>query len=99
MTSTLNVILELTDRVQNAIDSGDWQAAHDLELERRSRLEQLVASSQDHADLGTAFATLEQRNRRLIGLVAHHRRRVLREAATVKTGHSAVSAYAAAETS
>jgi hypothetical protein len=89
----LATVLDLTDQVQAAIDGGDWPHAQELETERR-RLLELFAAAPDTADVGSAFAALEARNRRLIGLVEHHRRRVLREAAVARTGHDAVAAYA-----
>ena len=96
MQGKLNAILELTDQVQAAIDVGDWQRAQALETERRAALERLVAECGMGADLPSALTALEQGNRRLIGLVEHHKRRVLREAATVRTSHAGVSAYEAA---
>jgi len=93
MEAMLRVILELTDQVQAAIDAGDWQRAQSLETERRAGLERLVAEHATRADLGTALTALAQGSHRLIGLVEHHKRRVLREAATVRTSHAGVSAY------
>ncbi len=46
------------------------------------------------ASLRPTFAALEARNHRLIGLVEHHKRRVLREAAVARTGHDGAAAYA-----
>ena len=51
MTPLLEDILELTDRVQAAIDAGDWQHANELETERRAKLEQLVVAGADGQDL------------------------------------------------
>ena len=95
MPVTLAQVLELTDRVQAALDAGDWLAAQGVETERRAALEQLVAERGAGGDLGTALAELQTRNQRMIGEVHHHRRRVLRDASMVQTAHSAVSAYAA----
>jgi len=94
--TTLGSILELTDEVQTAIDAGEWQRASELEAERRAQLERLVAEHGRSAEVVPTLTVLEQRNYQLIGLVEHHKRRVLREAATVKTGHTAAAAYAAA---
>jgi hypothetical protein len=85
-------VLDLTDQVQAAIDDGDWPRAQQLETERRGLLEQLAAAA-DVGDVIPTFATLEARNRRMIGLVEHHKRRVLREAAVARTGHEGVAAY------
>jgi hypothetical protein len=91
---TLAHVLELTDRVQSAIDAGDWVAAQEVETERRAALEQLVAEQGAGGDLRSSLAALQARNQRMIGEVHHHRRAVLRDASMVQTGHSAVSAYA-----
>lgn len=85
-------VLDLTDQVQAAIDDGDWPRAQELETQRRRLLEQL-ATAPDAGDLKSTFAALEARNHRLIGLVEHHKRRVLREAAVARTGHDAAAAY------
>lgn len=94
MRTQLEIILSLTDQVQAAIDSGEWQQAHALETERRAALEQLIEVSGAGGGNGAALAAIEERNLRLIGLVEHHKRRVLREATTVNTGHAAAAAYA-----
>ena len=93
MRQMLHAVLELTDQVQAAIDAGDWQRAQGLETERRAQLEQLVVEHGARANLGAALSELATNNHRLIGLVEHHKRRVLREAATVKTAHAGAAAY------
>jgi hypothetical protein len=98
MSNMLQSILDLTDRVQTAIDQGDWQHAQELETERRAKLELLVAAGGASGDLSSALSSLEQRNHRIVGLVQHHRRRVLREASTVRTNQAAANAYANAST-
>jgi hypothetical protein len=90
---TLAEILELTDRVQGAIDAGDWLAAQEAETQRRAAIEQLVAERGTGGDLARSLAQLHERNQRMIGEVHHHRRRVLRDASLVKTGQAAASAY------
>lgn len=92
MSPLVVTVLDLTDQVHAAIDSGDWARAQELETERRRLLEQLATSGTD--DLGATFATLEARNHRLIGLVQHHKRRILREAAVARTSHDGAAAYA-----
>ena len=92
MTTAFDTLLELTDRVQAAIDAGDWQQANELENERRAQLEKLVAE-QTALDIRSVLDALGQRTHRLIGLVEHHRRRVLREATTVTAGHAAAARY------
>jgi hypothetical protein len=94
MTTALDGLLELTDRVQAAIDAGDWQLAKALEDERRAQLERLVAE-QTALDVRSVLDSLAVRTHRLIGLEEHHKRRVLREATTVTAGHAAAAQYAA----
>lgn len=99
MYAALNVVLELTEEIQTAIDAGDWQRASDLDADRRSRLEQLIAehgNADEGSEMRNAFAALLERNRRLIGEVQHHRRGVLRDASMIRTGQAAVSSYGAA---
>ena len=93
MSRLLATVLELTDRVQTAIEAGDWPQAQELESERRRLLERLAAAPGD-LDVTTTFGALEESNRRLIGLVEHQKRRVLREAAVARTGHDGAAAYA-----
>jgi len=92
----LGAVLEMTDRVQAAIAAGDWQAARDLEAMRRGLLEQWLARV-GLADSGVvaALTDLERRTRHMDGEVQHHRRRILREVQTVKTGRAAAAAYGA----
>jgi hypothetical protein len=94
VTTALDALLELTDRVQAAIDAGDWQKANEVEIQRRAQLEKLVAE-QTAMDVRSVLGTLAQRTQRLIGVVEHHRRRVLREATTVTAGHAAAARYVA----
>jgi hypothetical protein len=96
MTIDLDNILALTDRVQEAIDGGDWQLASDIEAERRTELERFVAECSGAANLADALVLLEQRNHRLVGLVEHHKRRVVRDATMVSASHAAAAAYAEA---
>jgi hypothetical protein len=93
MTSLVATVLDLTDQVQTAIEAGDWPRAQELETERRRLLEQLAVSP-DAGGLRATFASLEERNHRLIGLVEHLKRRVLREAAVARTAHDGAAAYA-----
>jgi hypothetical protein len=93
MSSRLDGVLALTDRVQAAIDAGDWQLARELETSRRAELEALVAEQAKGLELVGALASLADRNHRMIGAVQHHRRAILRDAETIRTGHAAVAAY------
>jgi hypothetical protein len=99
MNPLVGTIIELTDRVQAAIDGGDWSQAQVLETERRRLLEQLAASGVSKTELEPTLAELAARNQRLIGLVQHHRRRVLREAAVAQSAHAGAAVYAAADPS
>jgi hypothetical protein len=96
MNPTVAKTIELTDEVQLAIEAGDWQRAHELEIERRALLEQLAATPLGAAGMEPELAALEERTARLIGLVQHHRRRVLREAAVARSAQDGVAAYAGA---
>jgi hypothetical protein len=93
MSVLVSRVIDLTQRVEAAIESGDWPEAQELESERRRLLEEL-ARSDDEGDLKATFTALEARNGRLIGLVEHHKRRVLREAAVVRTARDGAAAYA-----
>jgi hypothetical protein len=96
-TSDLARIIELTDRVHAAIAAGDWAGARDLDIERRMRLEQLLAMQtrrDDTGELARVLSDLSSLTNRMIGEVEHHRRRVLREASTIKNGYAAVDSYA-----
>jgi hypothetical protein len=85
-------VIELTDRVEAAIEAGDWSGAQELERERRRLLEELAAGQAPRTELKQTFAALEQRNHRLVGLVEHMKRRVLREASVARSAHAAYSA-------
>jgi hypothetical protein len=89
----VGTLIELTDRVEAAIESGDWLQAQELEGERRRLLEQL-AFSPDAGEVKATFTALEARNFRLIGLVEHLKRRVLRDAAVARTAQNGAAAYA-----
>lgn len=93
MTALVPEIIELTDRVEAAIESGDWPLAQAIESERRRLLERL-ASAPDAGDLRATFTVLEARNHRLVGLVEHQKRRVLREAAVARSAQAGAAAYA-----
>jgi hypothetical protein len=94
MKTLLEAVLDLTDRVQAAIDAGDWAAANELETLRRAQLEKLILAGDGAVPLTGALDAIQQRTYKLIGLVEHHRRRVLREVTTVTTGHAAAARYA-----
>jgi len=93
MSGLVGTVLELTQRVEAAIEAGDWPQAQELEGERRRLLEELARSG-DERYLGATFTALEARTSRMIGLVEHHKRRVLREAAVARTARDGAAAYA-----
>jgi hypothetical protein len=93
MTTISKTVLELTDQVEAAIAAGDWQLANELETKRLAELERLVLAYANPAERLPLMTTAQGRTRELIGLVEHHRRRVLREATTVRTGHAAAVRY------
>src|SRR5262245_60209662 len=94
MTAQLTAILDLTERVQAAIDGGDWQRARELEGARREAIVQLVAEGAGDTRLPSALADLYARNQRMLGDVDRERRRLLRESALVTKAQAAVAAYA-----
>jgi hypothetical protein len=94
MNPLVGTVIALTDDVQSAIDAGDWPRAQQLETERRGLLERLAAAPDTTGEIVRTFTALEERNRRLIGLVEHLKRRVLREAAVARTAHDGAVAYA-----
>jgi hypothetical protein len=93
----LAAVIELTDRVEAAIEAGDWPGAGELERDRRRLLEELAASAAPRVEVAQTFAALEQRNHRLLGLVEHMKRRVLREATVARGAHAGAAAYSAEE--
>lgn len=85
--------------VQHAVDAGDWTLAASLEIEFRETLAQQVETLRE-ADAPALRRTLEAaavRVAHLIGEVAHHERRLVREASMISTGRRAAAAYAMAD--
>jgi hypothetical protein len=98
MRAELAEIIDLTERVQAALDAGDWLRAGEIDAERRRRLELLVVERAELAGdraASDALATVQRRTFEMIGQVHHHRRRVLRDAATLRTGQTAADTYGA----
>jgi hypothetical protein len=96
MTVQLTAILDLTEQVQAAIDSGDWRRARELEASRCEAIAQLVVERAGDASLPNALADLYARNQRMLGDVDRERRRLLRESSLVTKAQAAVAAYAGA---
>ncbi len=94
MSSLVATVLELTDQVQAAIGDGDWARAQELEDANVGTLLEQLAGAADGSDLKPTLLALEERNRGLIGLVEHHKRRIVREAAVARSGHEGTAAYA-----
>ena len=94
---SLERLLALTDTVQEAINAGDWQNAAVAETERRAMLEAYLeqerANNGDLAHLTEALAGLQTRSHRLIGELAHHRRRLEQKVCELGRGRRAVNAY------
>jgi hypothetical protein len=88
--------------VQQAIDAGDWTGAAALEIEFRERLGTVIAtlgsgSAQDQLALRATLEAAATRVARLIGEVAHHERRLIRDSMLLSTGRRAAAAYASAD--
>ncbi len=94
---SLDRLLHLTDAVQAAISAGNWQDAAVAEAERRAMLQAYVeqerAKNGNLDQLGEALAGLQTRSHRLIGELAHHRRRLEQKACELGKGRRAVHAY------
>ena len=102
MTPALQALADSQNAVQCAVDDGDWSRAAELEIEFRSCLAAVIDSMRDGspAELSTLRQTLEAavgRVARLIGEVAHHERRLVRDASMVSTGRRAAAAYTTAD--
>lgn len=94
----LAAIARLTDQVQDAINTGDWRGASEIESRRRAKLEALVAEAVrggGKEELARFLESMTADVNRLIGEVHHHQRRVAREATMIRTGREATREYAA----
>ena len=94
-TNTLDHVLALTERVQTAISDGEWAAAAKLEVERRELLARYLEQERgDRLDrLAPDLTDLQNTHNQILGELFHHRRRLVREATTVRTGRRAIRAY------
>lgn len=98
-TAACHRLLELTTRIRDGLESGDWGGAADLEAERRSLMELIFDGPPPASELDAMTATLREVvkiNDELIGLAEHQRRTLERDADTVALGRTAVRAYAVA---
>jgi hypothetical protein len=96
MNAAVETVIALTDRVEAAIEAGDWPQAQQLEAERLRLLEQL-ALAHDASALHETYTALEARNHRLIGLVEQQKREVLREASVARAARHGAAAYSELE--
>ena len=93
----LEALIARTDAVAEAISAGDWETATELEVQRRALLERYLEQesrrygSLEH--LRDALTELHARGNQFVGEVHHHRRRIIREACTLKKGREAVKEY------
>ena len=94
---TLDYLVNRTEAVAEAIRSGEWQLASDLEVERRELLKHFVAAEKrSHGGLEHLRQDIETLiicNNQFLGEIHHHRRTILREASTVRRGRDAAAEY------
>jgi hypothetical protein len=95
MNPLIGKALDLTEQVQAAIDAGEWLRAQELEAERLRVLRELASADDASGAVVATFRSLSERNHRLVGLVQHHRRRVLRESAVARSAETGAAAYGA----
>ncbi len=89
-------LVELTRRMRDRLEAGEWGDAADLEAERRVVIERVFDVAPSAAELPVLTATLREvvrLNDELIGFAEHRRRALEREADTLAVGRSAVRAY------
>lgn len=90
-------LLDLTVRIRDGLQAGDWAAAADFEAERRGLLECIFDGPPSATELAPMTETLREvvrLNDELIGLAEHRRRALERDVDTVALGRAAVRAYA-----
>lgn len=91
--------LELTHELRARVEAAEWDAAADLEAERRALLEEFFSTTPPAAELTHAVAVLRElvaANDTLIGLAEHLQRALAREADTLIAGRRAARAYLSA---
>ena len=95
----LEQVLGITAELRRCVEAGDFEAAADLEAERRALLEEFFAAPPPAAELERCVGLLRElvaANDALVGLADHLQRALAREVETLGTGRRAVRAYAAA---
>jgi hypothetical protein len=88
----------ITCAVQNAMDDRDWMLAAELESERRAELATVIAEylQSDSMQVDSLIARLGDASlsvARMIGELAHHERKMIREVTMIATGRQAAEAY------
>jgi len=96
----LEPLIALSDALQAAINAGHWRRATEIDVQRRQALEALIAelSAAGTTELTQRLEQLQQHTQHLLGQAHHHKRRLLREASTLKTGRVAAREYESAAT-
>ena len=90
------LLLSLTEALKTKLECGDWGAAAELELERRTVVEKVFDVAPAAAELPVLAATLREvvrLNDELIGLAEHRRRAIARELDLLAIGREASRAY------
>lgn len=90
------LLLKLTEALKGHLERGEWGAAAELELERRTLVERVFDVAPAAAELPVLTATLREVvriNDELIGLAEHRRRAVARELDLLAVGRDASRAY------
>ena len=94
--SEFGLLLKLTEALKGHLERGEWGAAAELELERRSLVERVFDVVPVAAELPVLTATLREvvrLNDELIGLAEHRRRAIARDLDMLSLGHEARRAY------
>jgi hypothetical protein len=90
------LLLKLTEALKRHLERGEWGAAAELELERRSLVERVFEVPPAATELPVLTATLREVvriNDELIGLAEHRRRAIARELDLLAVGREASRAY------
>jgi hypothetical protein len=100
MTATrleIQSLIDLTAAVQNAVASGAWDEASQLEAQRSTALMSFVDQQRRiHGDLEhlrTQLTDIQRSYDQLIGRMHHHQRTAGYQAAQLKQGKTAVESY------
>jgi hypothetical protein len=97
-TAELAAILRFTTEIRAEVEAGEWARAGSLDLERRAALERLFderPQATELAELAKMLKRVIELNEEILGLMAHKRRTLDREADLLATGRRAGMAYLA----